>query len=66
MHLKDLNKTWTFQIRRRKLKGCTLRIGIGSQVLLMAVTLATWEAEIRRTAVQGQAWQTVLETLSPK
>jgi hypothetical protein len=33
---------------------------------LMPVTLATWEAEIRRIVVQGQPSQIVCKTLSPK
>jgi hypothetical protein len=32
----------------------------------MPVTLATWEAEIRRIMVQGQPRQIVLETFSQK
>jgi hypothetical protein len=30
------------------------------------VILATWEAEMERIAVQGQPWQVVLKTPSPK
>jgi hypothetical protein len=33
---------------------------------LTAVILATWEAEIRRTTVQGQPGQRIHENLSPK
>jgi hypothetical protein len=33
---------------------------------LTPVTLATWEAEIRRIVVQGQPGQIVLKTPSPK
>jgi hypothetical protein len=33
---------------------------------LVPVILATWKAEIKRTAVQGQARQILLEIPSPK